>query len=191
MAEILGIYEPSLYGNFRTRTFSEIYSDLNTFRNDLKFFAENGLNAELSDSSIQTLYLILSARYMNSHIVNSSEDQFKLKLFSMIFQFAPTWIKKLDIQKKLRNISDDDLVKGATQIYNHSNNPSTAPSTQATEELPTVDDQNVSKYKRSKLDAYANLIALLENDVTESFVKRFAVLFIVIAEPQEPLWYTE
>jgi len=37
------------------------------------------------------------------------------------------------------------------------------------------------------MDAYANLMALLEKDVTEEFINKFKNLFMIIVEPQLPL----
>ena len=68
--------------------------------------------------------------------------------------YGPTWEKRLDIQEKLRNISDDELRLGSKAIYNHALNPSTAPSTQALEELSYINDQSTSNYRKSKMDAY-------------------------------------
>ena len=177
----------SVYGNMRTRTFNDIYGDLNAFNTDYEYYASNGLNAQISQ--INTLFYLLCARYGNSHIMNSDENQFKLKLFSTIYQYGPTWEKRLDIQNKLRNLSENDLLWGAKQINNHSYNPSTEPSTSDTTELPTVDQQTTTQYKKSKMDAYANLMALLEKDVTEEFINKFKNLFMIIVEPQLPLWY--
>ena len=176
----------SAYGNFRTRTFTDIYPDVQTFLNE---YANNGIPTTIQQSSCQTLYYLMYSRYGNSHIANNDENQFKYKVFSIIFMYGPTWEKRLDIQNKLRQMSEDELRLGAKQIYNHSFNPSTPPSTDSKEELDTIDDQNITHYKKSRLDAYANLLALLETDVTEELLARFKKLFIQIVEPQLPLWY--
>ena len=86
-------------------------------------------------------------------------------------------------------MSEDDLRESAKAIYNHSYNPSTAPSTDTLDELTTINDQNVTKHKRSRTDAYALLLSLLETDVTGEFLDKFKKLFITIVEPELPLWY--
>ena len=68
-------------------------------------------------------------------------------------------------------------------------NPGTAPSTSSLEELPGIDDQNTTQYKKNKLDAYANLMGLLEKDVTEEFLSKFKNLFLKFVEREIPLWY--
>ena len=175
----------SYYGNYRTRTFSEIYSDSNEFIADYNKIFPNTMN----ENDLVNLYYLLMSRYMNSHIINSDENQFKIKLTSIIFSYGPTWAKKLEIQSKLRNLSESDLITGSKAIHNHSYNPSTAPSTSSTEELLTIDDQNTTTYKKSKLEAYGLLWQILNNDVTSAFVNKFSKLFIQIAQPDRPLWY--
>lgn len=180
----------SLYGNYRTRKFADIYGNFTDFNTDFEFYKTNGLDPAFQNTNtIQTLYLLLCARYQNSHIANSDENQFKLKLFSTVFQFGPTWEKSLQIQSNLRNLTDLELITGSTQINNHSWNPSTEPSTGTLDELTTTNEQTSTKYKKSKMDAYANLMALLRKDVTEEFINKFKYLFLIIVEPQEPLWY--
>ena len=74
-------------------------------------------------------------------------------------------------------------------MYNHAENPQTAPTTQTTDELDYINEQNVNKYKKGKLDAYALLMGLIKNDVTEAFLVRFKPCFLVVVAPQVPLWY--
>ena len=186
MIDYYGNISDSVYGSYRTRTFTDIYPKVEDF---IKDYTYNGIKSTITTDSITTLYYLLYARYGNSHIVNSDENQFKYRLFSTIFMYGPTWEKRLDVQNKLRGLTDKELIEGTKQINNHSYNPSTEPSTSDTEELPTTNEQTSTKYKKSKMDAYAILIALLETDVTEEFVAKFKKLFLSIVEPQNPLWY--
>ena len=75
------------------------------------------------------------------------------------------------------------------QIYNHAFNPSSEPSTDSTEALPFISDQNVSNTKRSKLDAYTILWDMLKTDVTDQFLKRFESLFKKFVIPEQTLLY--
>lgn len=177
----------SLYGNFRTRTFTDIYSSLEEFKDD---YANSGIPTTLSDSNISTLYYLLYARYGNSNVASSDENQFKYKLMSIIFIYGPAWQKRLEIQKKLMEMSDDEMLKGSTAIYNTALNPSQAPSTETIEELNYINSQNTTKYKKGKLEGYAALYSLIETDVTEAFIGKFKKLFITVVEPDYPLWYT-
>ena len=177
----------SYYGNYRTRTFAEIYPDSNEFTLDYNTL----FPGTMDDKSLLLTYNVLCSRYMNSHIVNSDENQFKYKLATIVFSYGPSWAKKLEIQDKLRNMSESDLIAGTRAIHNHSYNPSTAPSTSSAEELLTIDDQNTQIYKKGKLEAYGLLWNMLVTDVTSDYLAKFKNLFIQIAQPDYPLWYEE
>ena len=179
----------SLYGNYRTRTFCDIWGDVTSF---VTAYKESALNGAITDESLNVLYYLLYASYGNSHIASSDENQFKYKVYSIIYKYGPTWESRLKIQNELRDlIGSPELLTGSVNIYNHSFNPSTAPSTATLDELETIDDQNVSKRKRSKLDAYGMLYEMLVSDVTSEFIKKFSGCFLRIVEPELPLWYVE
>ena len=175
----------SLYGNFRTRTFGEIYPEDTIFINEV---SNNPINP-LDTKSLTILYYLLAAKYKNWSIANSDEKQFKLKMYSTIFIYGPTWAKRLEIQERLRSLSEDEIKAGAINIYNSAEDPGTAPSTLDKEEVDYVSSQNVNKYKRSTLDAYEYLYDLLKVDVSKSFIDKFKPLFNPFAQPELPLWY--
>ena len=97
--------------------------------------------------------------------------------------------KRLEIQEKLRGLSEDEILTGSRQIYNNAQNPSTEPSTDTTDELQYINEQNVTKNRRGKLDAYAMLMELLRSDVTNELLTKFKTLFLTVIEPEEPLYY--
>lgn len=108
---------------------------------------------------------------------------------SIIFMYGPSWEKRLEIQTKIRDLTDEELMRGGKAIYNHSFNPSTAPKTGSLEELDTINEQNTTNYKKSKMEGYSMLMSLLERDVTEEFISLFSKLFIKILAPDYPLLY--
>lgn len=178
----------SLWGNYRTRTFSEIFDSYETFIQQwdtLPFkeaVAADNINMELA-------YYLLMARYANSHIASLDENRFIFQTFSTIFQYGPMWAKDLKTQAALRALDIDAFRTGVANIINQANNPSTEPTTADTEELPFVNSQNVSKTKRSVADGYALMYSLLKEDVSEKFIDRFKKLFLTIVEPESPLWF--
>ena len=176
----------SLYGNYRQVKFTDVWGDAQSFVND---YNTSGIEATISDTSAQTLYYLLYSRYGNNTIASSDTNRFKYDVFATIFSYGPTWEKRVDIQKKLRELSDDELFTGSTKIYNHAYNPGTAPSTATLDELAAINEQNTSKDKRSKMEGYSILLSLLETDVTESFLDKFKKLFLKIVQPELPLWY--
>ena len=176
----------SLYGNYRTRTFSEIfpeYDDFNDFWNSTVF------KDSIEELNIELIYYLLLSKYSNSNIVSSDENRFKMNTMSIIFQYGPTWQKRLEIQAELRGLTIDQAAEGSRSIFNHAFNPNTIPSTQDTEELNYVNDQNVSKLKKAPTQAAMDLWDMLRVDVSEEFLKQFGKLFKTFVEPEKPLWY--
>lgn len=168
-----------------TKKFTDIYGDYDDFKDD---YDASVVADAISSDSLEILYYLLYARYANDRITNLDENQFKHKLFSIIWQYGPTWEKRLEIQGNLRDLlnaaNEADLLAGAKAIYNHAFNPSTDPSTQSLTELTYINDQNTTNYKKSKMDAYTQLWGLLATDVTESFLDRFSVLFKKFISPK-------
>ena len=74
-------------------------------------------------------------------------------------------------------------------MNNHAFNPQTAPSTGGDEILDYINEQAVTKYKKSVMDGYALLWGILRDNFTEEFINRFRYHFLVVVEPQLPLWY--
>lgn len=175
-------------GNYYNRTFSDVYPTAADFINDYT-------NSELydPDNSITKpaiLYYLLYSRYGNSTIAAYDENRFRYNLYSIIFMYGPAWEAKLRIQKEFRDlIGSDELLQGATQINNHSYNPSAAPATDAFEALPTINDQTANRRRKPKIEAYSGLMAVLKNDVSAEFIDKFKHLFLTIVEPNAPLWY--
>lgn len=171
---------------YNTVLFNDVYEDVDTFLED---YQNNGINTTISNTSATTLFYLLFARYGNNPIANYDITQFKYKLFAIIFQYGPTWEKRLDIQTKIRGLSDEEIMFGGKAIYNHAYNPSSAPSTDTLEEINYINDQNTTKHKKSKLEAYSLLNDLLENDVTEFFLDKFKYLFKQFVAPENTLLY--
>lgn len=176
----------SYYGSFRQQYFTEVFPSFSEFKTKME---EVGIPVKIEEESLETLYYLLYAKYGNSVVASSDTNRFIANVAALIFQYGPTWEKRLDIQDKLRELNEEDIFKGPTQIYNHAFNPSTAPTTQTLEELPYINEQTTTKSKKGKLDGYAFLWDLLDTDVTGEFLDKFKKLFLVIVQPEKPLLY--
>lgn len=180
--------------NSCTKKFVDIFESYNDF---YYYYLNCGIpttiasDAPNKESNLRTLYYLLYAKYGNNFITNLDENQWRYKVFSIIFEYGPTWEKRLDIQNKLRTISDTDLLIGAKAIYNHAYNPSTDPSTQSLQELTYINDQNTTNYQKSKMDAYTQLWNILATDVTEEFLYKFSYLFKKAIAPFTYLYESE
>lgn len=183
---------------YTTKLFTEIYDSYEDFLADYLLLPEGmqvmksiTSGGETTYPTLNTLFYLLYAKYGNNPIANMDVEQFKLKLFSVIFSFGPAWEKRLDIQAALRALTEDDLLKGGKAIYNAAVNPGEAPGTGTLEELSYINSQNTTNYKKSKMDAYAQLWNLLDNDVTTDFINKFKVCFKAVVYPEKPLLYIE
>ena len=148
---------------YSTKNFEDIYNSVETFMAD---YGALGLPKTISDQNAQILLYLLYSRYGNSPIANYDENQFKVKLQATIWQFGPTWEKRLDIQDKLRKLTDSELSTGTmttnvstgtsegtssdtgSSIKNHALNPGEINSQITTlngSELTYIDQQNTDK----------------------------------------------
>lgn len=178
----------SLYGNYRTRKFTDIFPDATTFVASYNLGITNP-SYTITEAQAEFVYYLLYSKYGNSHIASSDENQFKFRLSTLIMQFGPTFFKKLQIQEELRSLSIEELQAGSFQISNHAFNPSTAPSTDSLTQLTKIDQQNTNRWQKSKPEAYNLVLALLDDDLVGDFISNFKRLFITIVEPDCPLWY--
>lgn len=92
---------------YDTKLFTDIFDDAGSF---VYYYKNIGIPTTISDANARTLYYLLYARYGNNPIANYDEEQFKYKIFSVVFQYGPTWEKRLSVQETLRNMSLSDLV---------------------------------------------------------------------------------
>ena len=188
------IMSNTMLPRYSTKKFTDIYDDVNDFMTDYKNigipYKINNVQT-LTDANAQTVYYLLYARYANNPIANRDVTQFKYKLFGVIFQYGPTWQKKLDIQAQLRGLTEDDIRLGSKAIYNQAMNPSTEPATSTLNELTYINQQNTTNYKKSKIDGYAMLLELLDNDVTEEFIKKFNICFKKFVSPEHPIIFVD
>ena len=141
-------------------TFDQIFPDSATFVSRIR---ATGVitTSEITDAFLGRLFLMLYAKHGVDPIKSANPPQWVFKVALTTEAYAPAFLKREDIQKKLRALTDDDLREGYKNIFNHAMNPSTTPSTDNTNELPYITDQNVNKGKKSKVDAYASLWDIL------------------------------
>lgn len=189
----------SNFQTFDNVTFSDLWSTQEEFVNAYKVVGfpqtyEGG--TYVSDDDLKLIWLLLAGRFADSTIKPyNSYGAFQVRFMSRVWQHAPAWKKNLDIQNKLRSLSLEDgseIYKGSSAIYNTALNPSTQPGTDTDDELDYINSQNVTKYKKSKLEGLAILSDLLKNDVTEQFLRRFDDFFkTIIYTGREQLYVTE
>lgn len=183
----------SMTRGYDTLLFTEVWEDYNAFATDYASIMANlttvSATSPIKTASIKTIYYLLYARYGNNPIANLDETQWKYKLFSIIFMHGGKWERQLEIQNTLRGLTEDELLTGSKQIYNHAFNPSTEPTTTTLEELEFINDQNTANNKKGKLEAYNILWTILHSNATEDFLLKFRPLFKLFVSPTNTLFY--
>lgn len=177
---------------YPTRKFEQIWPELSDFTKDYNEFNVDIFDNSIQQTTLNTLYCLLFARYADWPIASRNEYQFKTQIFSTIFMYGPTWEKRLEIQKAVRELYKDgvlsnDLLKGGKAVYNTALNPSqpvaankgatTGEGMNTLEELTYINQQNTTNYQKSLPEAYAILNQLLETDVTKEFIDKFKKFF--------------
>jgi len=188
---------------YDTKLFSEVWDNASDFYYELtntdnpyyyviREFVDldvSTYNQTIQGTNLYRLYYLLFARYGNSPIANYDVTQFKMKVASVIFKYGLTWLKKVQIQDTLRNLSEEELTRGSKQISNHAYNPSTEPSTDTLDEILTINDQSSIGSKKSYMEAYGQLWNLLDKDVTSEFIDKFKDCFKQFVMPEHPILY--
>ena len=167
-------------------TFDDIYPDSATFIADMGVL---GIPKNMEDPDYTIIWSLLEASYGDTPLSsNYNETRWKMKIQSIIWQYGPEWKRKLEIQDKLRTLTDDEILTGTKTIYNHAYNPSEEPSTQSLEELNYINDQNTTNYKLNKMQAYTALWGYLSSDMTKEFIDRFKPVFSKFTMRDVPLF---
>ena len=103
---------------YDTKLMTEVWEDVQDFLYD---YQHVGIPTTISNANATTLYYLLYARYGNNPIANYDETQFKYKMFSVIFQYGPTWEKRLSVQNTLRGLQLSDLTDNGSlhELFSH------------------------------------------------------------------------
>ena len=157
---------PLMKPMYDTNLFCEIWDSSDKFLADYNNTGTeftNQVPPTISQENALMTYLLLFSRYGNNPIANYDVNQFKNKIFTIIWQYGPAWEKRLSMQEDIRNLTLQEITQGTktdwssegtqsqnnsgtdTTINNHAYNPSTAPNTQTTNELDYIDQQQVAK----------------------------------------------
>lgn len=107
-----------MFPQYDTKLMTEVWSSASEFLTD---YQAAGIPTTISVQNATTLYYLLYARYGNTPIANYDENQWKYKMLSIIFQYGPTWEKRLDVQNTLRGLQISDLVDNGSfhELFSH------------------------------------------------------------------------
>lgn len=173
-------------------TFSQVWESFPQFKKDYEELIQGfPQNSPLKETSVMTTFFLLFAKYGNNPIAGDDVGQFKMQIFSIMFAYGPTWERKQEVQESIRNLSEEDLLKGAKQIYNHAYNPNSAPSTNTLEEITYINDQNTANHKKAKIEAYSILWGALHGEATNEYVGKFKKSFSVFVDKMPAPFYID
>ena len=127
---------------YDTKLFTDIWDNATDFIYD---YTHVGIPTTISNTNATTLFYLLYARYGNNPIANYDQTQFKYKLFSIIFQYGPTWEKRLSIQETLRGLQLEDLLTdgGLSELFGHQGANSSS-KTDSTNSTRTINNDTTS-----------------------------------------------
>ena len=177
----------SYYGNWRQNTFGEVWNSSTDFWNE---YAELGFPSVIAEDKKALMFLALYGKFRNSVFAPSDLNRAKIQLFTLVWSKGPKWQKEVEIQGKLQSLTDEDLAIGDRRINNMASNPSVQPATGTLDELDYINGQSVLGYKKGAVEKYVGVLALLNDNITDSFLANFQPLFLVIVSPELPLWYS-
>ena len=167
-----------------TNSFAEVYADEQAFIDEFRNSAYTDYITD--DKYLKITYALLDSKYHESHISCFDSGSFIKKVNAIIFQYGPNWVRELEIQQSLRQLTEEDITKGAVAKFTHGYNPSTVPGTANSDtEIETVNEQTLNKYTKSKLDGYTQLLSLMVQDVTQTYIGRFSKLFIAVIDTED------
>ena len=147
-----------MFPQYDTKLMAEVWNSASAFLTD---YQNAGIPTTISNQNATTLYYLLYARYGNTPIANYDENQWKYKMFSIIFQYGPTWEKRLDIQTTLRGLQISDLVDNGSlhELFSHSGSESSS---------KTGSDNNTRTLNTTEKNTGTSAVANTGTDTTAS-----------------------
>lgn len=175
-------------GNYYSVTFGDLFPNPEGFIEEYKQDCplSTGKNT-VSDEALTQLYYILWARYGNSHFNSLNNENIKGSIFSLIYMYGPTWERRVELQNKIRTLTDDEIITGNSAIHTHADDPGTLAKT--ADDITYIDSKNTTTYKKGKIEGLALAQELLSTDVTKEFINKFQYLFTRVLIPYAPLYY--
>ena len=85
--EVQKMSNVEMFPQYDTKLMTDVWSQASDFLTD---YQNAGIPTTISNQNATTLYYLLYAKYGNTPIANYDENQWKYKMFSVIFQYGPT-----------------------------------------------------------------------------------------------------
>lgn len=134
----------------------------------------------LDDDELEKVYKILLNNYCNCSIAYDTPNAFYRMFFLEIFNSAEDYIIKLNMVKKLRELTVDELVSEYETITNVANNDNAVVSEPLKHIVPYITTQSSSASKGNKANAILRGLSAYRDNQVKYFVDKFHYLFLTI-----------
>lgn len=171
----------------------ETFSDIFTSKAVMESFANTlGVKSLGVDAVIQPIsdmeYLALVGRYGSSHIRYHNRYQFMAQFFTLYIEAQERLLSKIKINKRLRNLTEEEALTGSKIITNNATNPDTSPATDAYEPLPYVNSQSAQKERLGEVKGLYGWKHSVGGQAYIEFVDTFKQLFRIVLQEEETVY---
>lgn len=134
----------------------------------------------LDNEELEKVYKILFNNYCNCSIAYDTPNAFYRMFFLEIFNSAEDYVIKLNMVRKLRELTVDELVNEYETITNVANNDNAVVSEPLKHIVPYITTQSSSASKGNKANAILRGLSAYRDNEVKYFVDKFQYLFITI-----------
>lgn len=169
-----------MYNFTKTFVFKELIPSFDKF---LELYNEYMIEQlYLDNEELEKVYKILFNNYCNCSIAYDTPNAFYRMFFLEIFNSADDYIIKLDMIKKLRELTVDDLVREYETISNVANNDNEMITGDSPlyHIVPYITTQSSSASKGNKANAILRGLSAYRDNQVKYFVDKFQYLFLTI-----------
>lgn len=167
-----------MYNFTKTFVFKELIPSFDKFLELYNNYMIEHIN--LDDDELEKVYKILFNNYCNCSISYDTPNAFYRMFFLEIFNSAEDYIIKLNMVKKLRELTVDELVSEYETITNVANNDNAVVSEPLKHIVPYITTQSSSASKGNKANAILRGLSAYRDNEVKYFVDKFQYLFITI-----------
>lgn len=173
---------------FLTRTFFDIYPTVASFGDDVVKLGNEDIKA-MDENDVQYLYMTIASKYGDSRVRYTNEFLFSLSMFRQINTYWPVILTFNRDQKKLRDGSDEDFMRGGRSILNQGAHNTADVSLDTEVGINQLDAQAITNMQRGIFGVLQERAASYKKGKEDDFLKTLVPLFMQILTPMADLLY--
>lgn len=150
--------------------------------NDFKEKRDEYIIAEVDSTNEQQLciYNLLILNFGNSSVAYDTPNAFYRHFFIEYWNCCDEFTKRIDMIKKLRDLTVDELVNEMETISNVANNDNSPVENPLQEIIPYITTQSSTSSKGNRALAYHRAITLYRDNEVNNFLNKFKKFFLTI-----------